>query len=233
VARPKGTIGALVHLDTRHVRYLWRWSGVGLALPWRQPAALLAFGVDRRRAPFARCRGRVRDMKHATRQSRTILATIARSAARSPLFWWMVDHHDDIIAAVAGQRMRWAAFCAEATRMGLPDTRGRPVTERNARETWWQARRMVSQAKLLRAAATPPAPQPLARIVPERQAPLVPPPPTRPAASPATAGAPAMPAGSHILGRDDCLSPEEAQAVLDEVAAKLAAADRRKFPFGV
>jgi len=171
-------------------------------------------------------------MKHAPRQSRTILATIARSAARSPLFWWMVDHHDDIIAAVAGQRMRWPAFCAEATRIGLTDTRGRPVTERNARETWRQARRTVSQAQLLRAAATSPSPQPLARIAPERQAPLVPP-PTRPAAPPAPAGARPMPAGSHILGRDDCLSPEEAQAVLDEVAAKLAAADRRKFPFGV
>jgi len=171
-------------------------------------------------------------MKHDHRQSRTILATIARSNARSPLFWWMVDHHDDIIAAVAGQRMRWAAFCAEATHMGLTDTRGRPVTERNARETWRQARRMVSKARLLRA-AMPPAPQPLARIAPERQAPLVPPPPTRPAAPPATAGARPMPAGSHILGRADCLSPEEAQAVLDEVAAKLAAADRRKFPFGV
>ncbi len=67
----------------------------------------------------------------------------------------MVDHHDEIIAAFAGERIRWTAFCAEVTRLGLTDTGGRPPTERNARETWRQARRMVARAKLRQAAAAP------------------------------------------------------------------------------
>jgi hypothetical protein len=172
-------------------------------------------------------------MKQDQRLTRTVLEIIARSDARSPLFWWMVDHHDEIIAAAAGERIRWAAFCAEAARLGLTDTRGRPPTERNARETWRQARRVVARAKL-RHAASAPSPKLSSPIAPDRQrqAPLVPPPPTRPAAPPAPIGATPMPVGSHILGRADCLSSEEAQAVLDKVAADLAAADRRKFPFG-
>jgi len=172
-------------------------------------------------------------MKQDQRLTRTVLQIIARSDARSPLFWWMVDHHDEIIAAAAGERIRWAAFCAEAARLGLTDTRGRPPTERNARETWRQARRVAARAKL-REAATVPSPKLSSPIAPDwqRQAPLVPQPPTRPAAPPATTGATPMPAGSHILGRDDCRSPEEAQAEIDRVFAQLAAMDRRKFPFG-
>jgi len=174
-------------------------------------------------------------MKQDQRLTRTVLEIIARSDARSPLFWWMVDHHDEIIAAADGERIRWPAFCAEVTRLGLTDTRGRPPTERNARETWRQARRVVARAKP-REAATVPSPKLSSRIGPDRQrqrqAPLVPPPPTRPAAPPAPIGTTPMPAGSHILGRDDCRSPEEAQAEIDRVFAQLAAMDRRKFPFG-
>jgi len=172
-------------------------------------------------------------MKQDQRLTRTVLEIIARSDARSPLFWWMVDHHDEIIAAAAGERIRWAAFCAEAARLGLTDTRGRPPTERNARETWRQARRVVGRAKF-REAAPAPSPKLSSPIAPDRQrqAPLVPPPPTCPAAPPVTTGATPMPVGSHILGRDDCRSPEEAQAEIDRVFAQLAAMDRRKFPFG-
>ena len=44
--RAKRTTGALVHIDTHHVRCLCRWSGVRLTLPWRQPVALLALAPD-------------------------------------------------------------------------------------------------------------------------------------------------------------------------------------------
>jgi hypothetical protein len=170
-------------------------------------------------------------MKQDARLTRTTLQIIARSDARSPLFWWMVDHHDEIIAAFAGERIRWTAFCAEVTRLGLTDTRGRPPTERNARETWRQARRVVARAKLRQAAAAP-LPKLSSPIAADRQTPLVPPLPTRLAVPPATTGAVPMPAGSHILGRADCRSPEEAQAEIDRVFAQLAALDRRRFPFG-
>ncbi len=171
-------------------------------------------------------------MKQDQRLTRSVLQTIARSDARSPLFWWMVDHHDAIIAAVAGERIRWAAFCTAVTRLGLTDTRGQPPTERNARETWRQARQVVARAKL-RQAGTTPSPKLSSPITPDRQVLLVPPPPKRPATPPAPVGGTPMPVGSHILGRDDCRSPEEAQAEIDRVFAQLAALDRRKFPFGI
>ncbi len=231
-SRAESTSGALVHVDSLHARCLCRWSGARLTAPWRQPVASLSFIADRRVRPFARRCGRLGDMKHDHRLSRAILATIARSDARSPLFWWMVAHHDEIIAAAAGERIRWAAFCAEAARLGLTDTRGRPPTERNARETWRQARRTVARTKVnLETLAIAPSPKRPFPIAPDQQAPLLPPPPFRPATPPAANGAP-TPAGSHILGRPDCRSPEEAQAEIDRVFGELAALDRRKFPFG-
>jgi hypothetical protein len=66
---------------------------------------------------------------------------IAKPGDRSSLFWWMLEHHDEIVAAKAGRRIRWKQFCADVTALGIGDTRGKPVSERNARETWWQVRR--------------------------------------------------------------------------------------------
>jgi hypothetical protein len=96
-------------------------------------------------------------MARRNRDTRAILKTIERSDERSPLFWWMVEHHDEMIQSAHGQRIRWASFCARAVEKGLVDTRGRPPTERNARETWAQARRAVQEARA-QLAARPPKP---------------------------------------------------------------------------
>jgi hypothetical protein len=81
---------------------------------------------------------------------------------------------------------------------------------------------VVARAKL-RQAATVPSPKLSSPIAPDRHVLLVPPP---------TTGVVPTPAGSHILGRADCRSPEEAQAEIDRVFAQLADLDRRRFPFG-
>ncbi len=86
-------------------------------------------------------------MAKRTRDAKAILRTIERSKRRSSLFWWMVEHHDDVLAAAKRERIDWVAFCAEAAERGLTDTRGRQPTERNARETWRQARRVVAAAR--------------------------------------------------------------------------------------
>lgn len=79
-----------------------------------------------------------------------VLEHIARSTDRSSLFWWMLDHHDEIVTAARGRRIRWKQFCADVTALGLTDTRGKPVTERNARETWRQVRRENARTEKLR-----------------------------------------------------------------------------------
>ena len=86
-------------------------------------------------------------MTNGRRQTKAILKAIARGEDRSSLFWWMVEHHDEILAAAEGRRIQWGTFCTEATRLGLTDTKGKPPTTRNARETWRQARRAVEEAR--------------------------------------------------------------------------------------
>ena len=72
---------------------------------------------------------------------------VARGSERSSLFWWLVEHHDEIAAEAGGKRMRWEPLCARFAAHGLRDVNGRPPSPRTARETWLQARRTVAQAR--------------------------------------------------------------------------------------
>jgi hypothetical protein len=123
----------------------WRPSAARPAVLWRRPDAALAFAGTV--VPFAKSWARLRSMTNGRRQTKAILKAIARGEDRSSLFWWMVEHHDEILAAAEGRRIQWGTFCAEATRLGLTDTKGKPPTTRNARETWRQARRAVEEAR--------------------------------------------------------------------------------------
>ena len=97
-------------------------------------------------------------MPRRNRDTKAILRTIERSEQRSPLFWWMVEHHDEMVKAAKRRRINWAAFCAEAAKRGVTDTRGEPPTESNARKTWLRARREVEQARAAEATKPPPHP---------------------------------------------------------------------------
>jgi hypothetical protein len=81
-----------------------------------------------------------------------VLAAIARSDERSTLFHWMHEHHDELVAAAAGHRMRWKALTARLAEAGLRDATGKPATERTARETWYQVRRVVAKRRAAQAA---------------------------------------------------------------------------------
>ena len=92
-------------------------------------------------------------MSKNTRSHEAILAEVTRSSERSPLFWWLVEHHDDLIAQSAGRRMSCKALCSLFAGHGLTDIKGRPPSPRMARETWFQARKAVSQTKARKAQA--------------------------------------------------------------------------------
>lgn len=96
-------------------------------------------------------------MKQRRRDTNAILKRVARSERRSPLFHWMVEHHDELIEASSRDGILWTSFCEEVTKKGITDTRGRPPTEHNARKTWAQARRAVREARA-EVAAEPPKP---------------------------------------------------------------------------
>jgi hypothetical protein len=96
-------------------------------------------------------------MTQRRRDTKAILRIVARSERRSPLFHWMVEHHDELVEASGRDGIQWASFCAEAAKRGLTDTRGLPPAPDNARKTWAQARRAVREARA-ELAARPPKP---------------------------------------------------------------------------
>ena len=86
-------------------------------------------------------------MSRTQRGLKTVLKEIARSSERSSLFWWMFEHHDQLVTAAQGQRMRWAPLCERFSALGLADATGKPASIRTARETWRQVRASVASAR--------------------------------------------------------------------------------------
>ncbi len=146
----------------------WRKPDAALADVWRMSGASLTEPT-----PAAAGLGRFQNLRQAVRRAadevdpaasgsrtmgKSIFRSVERDERRSPLFWWMVDHHDQMLKAADGRPINWAAFCLEAAAIGLTDTRGQPPKERNARETWSQARKAVARAREREAATAPPKP---------------------------------------------------------------------------
>ena len=52
-----------------------------------------------------------------------VLQAITRGPQRSSLFYWLYDHHDALVEAVAGRPIRWAPLCREFADLGLTDLR--------------------------------------------------------------------------------------------------------------
>ncbi len=102
-------------------------------------------------------------MTERRRDTQAILKTVKRSERRSPLFRWMVKHHDELVEASRLERFHWPSFCAEAAKRGLTDTQGQPPTPETARKTWARARKAYQEGQVL-AAAKPPRPKPPSRF---------------------------------------------------------------------
>jgi hypothetical protein len=76
-----------------------------------------------------------------------MLAGQTRATERSPLFLWLLEHHDEIVASLQGGRVNWRAFCAAVAEAGLTDTAGHPPTENTARVTWYRVRRLAAKQR--------------------------------------------------------------------------------------
>ena len=155
-------------------------------------------------------------MTRRNRDTKAILKTIEHSEQRSSLFWWMVKNHDELVKAAERTRIKWASFCAETSRRGLTDTRGLPATERNARETWRQARKHVAAARAeaaAKAAAKPPRPVYPSRMPPDLRPANAPPPPGQPDYRGSNALVPVAPGSGRAdeFGLIRKISPEERQ----------------------
>jgi hypothetical protein len=83
-------------------------------------------------------------MESESKHLDAFLAGLRRSEKRSPLFHWLAKHHDEIVEALAGERMDWLTAVARFEEAGLTDATGKPATPRTARETWYQVRKVIA-----------------------------------------------------------------------------------------
>jgi hypothetical protein len=118
-------------------------------------------------------------MARQSKDTKAIFNSVERSKLRSSVFRWMVRHHDTFQEKWNGEKIDWLSVCEELAELGLTDTRGKPATQRNARETWFQARKSVAKARAAaaaKAAVKPPRPVYPSRMSPDLRPANAPPP---------------------------------------------------------
>jgi hypothetical protein len=82
-----------------------------------------------------------------------VLRRVARPAWRSPLFWWLVEHHDALRRneAETGRGVPWRELCVEFVGLGITLADGRPVKPATARITWQRVRKELVRVEERRA----------------------------------------------------------------------------------
>ena len=83
-------------------------------------------------------------MESESKHLEALLVSLRRNEKRSPLFHWLAKHQDEILQALAGERIDWRTAVARFKEAGLTDATGKPPTPRTARETWYQVRRLIA-----------------------------------------------------------------------------------------
>jgi hypothetical protein len=103
------------------------------------------------RTPHAVGKGEARRASHHER----LLAMVTRSPLRSPLFWWLFEHHDELLAGTAASRvgMPWSRLCGGFAEVGLTSVDGGVVGPETARKTWQRVRKEKARLRRLEAEA--------------------------------------------------------------------------------
>jgi len=63
------------------------------------------------------------------------------ASTRSPLFQWMLRHHDKLADAFAESRPKWAEVAALLAGKGFTSTEGKPLNPQSVRQMWYRVRR--------------------------------------------------------------------------------------------
>lgn len=85
-------------------------------------------------------------MAKSKRELRVVLPALENTEERSSLFWWVLKHHDAMLRAAGGRRIRWKPLCEKFTRLGLRDGAGNPPSTEAARRTWRHVRAVATKA---------------------------------------------------------------------------------------
>lgn len=92
---------------------------------------------------------------------------LSAAGRRSPLFRWMLRHHDELAAHLAIEGANWVALAHGFGRKGLLDRTGKPPTPERARKTWLKVRQTVAEQKAAgRSPTAAPGPMPASPPLP-------------------------------------------------------------------
>jgi hypothetical protein len=192
-------------------------------------------------ASFAPIRASLSPMATNKQRLKAMRQAVAHGPDRSTLFWWMVEHHAELVDAGKQGRMPWKRLCKDFAEEGLTDGRGKAPTELRASRTWREACREVERRMKEAASQVRPIIQrsrPNASWQPPQAAP--------PAANPAPAsssppgwddwrlapqgstGVPALPGSSLGAGRQP-VSREEVDARVKQLRRTFAERSGHKF----
>ena len=96
---------------------------------------------------------RAEPTRSSKKSTEEVLKRVARPAWRSPLFWWLVEHHDALRQneAETGRGVPWRELCVDFVGLGLTLADGRPVKPATARITWQRVRKEVVRVEERRA----------------------------------------------------------------------------------
>jgi hypothetical protein len=75
-----------------------------------------------------------------------ILRAVAKGRQRSALFWFLYQHHDEILTAAKG-KLSWQHLVAEFRYLGLTDRNGCPPSLNTAKVTWQRVRRTLARER--------------------------------------------------------------------------------------
>jgi hypothetical protein len=103
-------------------------------------------------------------MPKSKRALRAVLPALTHGEERSTLFWWMLDHLDELVSAANGRRPRWGQLCERFASLDLKDGHGRPPSPEAARRTWRHVRLFAASQE---AAKLPKRSKPPSRMSPE------------------------------------------------------------------
>ena len=84
-------------------------------------------------------------MRTDSKGLRAVLREINQTSERSPLFWWMVENHSELMEGSRGKRLKWVPLSAVFKKIGLTDINGNPPRPNTARQTWLRARSFVRE----------------------------------------------------------------------------------------
>jgi len=97
--------------------------------------------------------GRPKSARPRRKSIDEVLRGVARPDWRSPLFWWLMDHHDELRQAEVntGRGVSWRKLCVDFVDLGVTLADGRPVKPATARITWQRVRKEIVRVEERRA----------------------------------------------------------------------------------